>query len=334
VVDSSVSFDNNYEIVDFVPATTGAYTLRILKTRCDQDPPWLSWAWRQQKRLDVAWATLSDIDNTPLQYLSAAPHTYFGGNTRVHGTLLVEGVQGDTLQEIELQVVQGGAVVATGTIAGAARTAMLTTFGASERLEVVTPQLLFEIPSAQLGGINSAANGTLTLRVRARTTAGAESIRELGQVQILTRYTGANRFGTNRDVALGGDDWIRPSIVPVLSHYGTVATPVSFNDLSNMNGGNFPPFPLGLNQTGVDANGYYSGYELRGTTSAQRMIALLNDPTHGSRIARVYVAYSKTSTNAFWNAIRTVTLSDGRRAADVIVPNSRYTEIFTWTITP
>lgn len=47
VVASSSSFDNTYELVDFTPSTTGSYSLRVNKYRCDYDPRWLGWAWRR-----------------------------------------------------------------------------------------------------------------------------------------------------------------------------------------------------------------------------------------------------------------------------------------------
>lgn len=47
VVSDSSSFDNTYEIVDFTPSTSGSYSLRVNKHRCDYDPRWLGWAWRK-----------------------------------------------------------------------------------------------------------------------------------------------------------------------------------------------------------------------------------------------------------------------------------------------
>ncbi|WP_146131550.1 S8 family peptidase [Merismopedia glauca] len=47
VVSSSASWDNNYEIVDFTPSTSGTYKLRVQKHRCDLTPNWLGWSWRQ-----------------------------------------------------------------------------------------------------------------------------------------------------------------------------------------------------------------------------------------------------------------------------------------------
>jgi hypothetical protein len=44
-VASSASLDNTYEIVDFLPAADGQYTLRITTPRCDISPRYLGWAW-------------------------------------------------------------------------------------------------------------------------------------------------------------------------------------------------------------------------------------------------------------------------------------------------
>ncbi len=45
VVAGSYSWDNTYEIVDFVAPTTGTYRLRVTKYRCNYTPKWLGWAW-------------------------------------------------------------------------------------------------------------------------------------------------------------------------------------------------------------------------------------------------------------------------------------------------
>ena len=47
VVAASASWDNTYEIVDFLAQTTGNYKIRVLKFRCDDDPKYLAWAWWQ-----------------------------------------------------------------------------------------------------------------------------------------------------------------------------------------------------------------------------------------------------------------------------------------------
>ena len=45
VVASSSSWDNTFEIVRFTALTSGIYTLRVNKFRCNPDPKWIGWAW-------------------------------------------------------------------------------------------------------------------------------------------------------------------------------------------------------------------------------------------------------------------------------------------------
>lgn len=45
VVASSSSWDNTYEIVDFVAPMSGMYRLRVIKFSCQHTPKWLGWAW-------------------------------------------------------------------------------------------------------------------------------------------------------------------------------------------------------------------------------------------------------------------------------------------------
>lgn len=46
-VRSSVSFDNNYEVVDFTPTVTGNYTIQVSRINCAYSPKYLGWAWRR-----------------------------------------------------------------------------------------------------------------------------------------------------------------------------------------------------------------------------------------------------------------------------------------------
>lgn len=47
VVTGSYSWDNTFEIVDFLPAQTGNYRIRVRKYRCDESPRYIGWAWRE-----------------------------------------------------------------------------------------------------------------------------------------------------------------------------------------------------------------------------------------------------------------------------------------------
>ena len=268
----------------------------------------------EEQTLAVTVLTLRDIDNATLSYLSAASHTYFSGNTRVHGTITIEGEESEQLQSLVLEVVQGGAVVATGDLTSAMQSQLLNQeFGADKKIEITAAQHLFNISSGQLGGIDDSQNGTLLLRVKATAVDGDTDTRDSGSVELLTRYTGANRYG-QRDPNRGGDDWVKPSVDEVLDHF---AGSVTYGDMSNMNAGSFAPDHQG-HGNGQEVDGWFAGYNSRNAATATTMIDLLNDASYGSRIRTVYVTFQRTSTNAFWNAIQNVTLADGRAAKDVI----------------
>ena len=46
IVAGSYSWDNTFEIVDFLPEQSGLYTIRVRKWRCDESPRYIAWAWR------------------------------------------------------------------------------------------------------------------------------------------------------------------------------------------------------------------------------------------------------------------------------------------------
>lgn len=284
----------------------------------------------EESNLAITQLALNDIDNTALQFLSVdGNNPYFGGNTRIHGEITIEGDEDDSLNSLELQIVQGGAVVATGNLDNAVQGTLLNQpFGDDETLEINTSQLLFNLPNAQAANINVAQDGTVNLRVKATSSNGGEVIQEFGAVTLLGRYTDNNRYG-GRDGNVGGDDWALPSVIDIIEHFGNQIT---LGDFSNMNGGQFAPHQTHRDGTHVD--GWFNGYNARNAATAQTMINLLNDPTHGSNIQTVYVTFQQVNTDAFWNAIQNVVLNDGRMARDVIRPVGGHTTHFHWIINP
>lgn len=321
-----ISFDLVLRGFEF-DASTSSYKVKELNT----DPAIFNnnvkvYTHVETKPLAVTSLTLLDINNEALRFLSATPHTYFGGNTRIHGTVTVEGSALDTLQSLVLEVLQGGAVVATGTLVPTPAASLLVPFGIAERVVVAQRQLLFNIPSNQLNGINASQDGTLGLRVRAQSANGQEATRSAQTVQILARYTGNNRFGV-RDEAVGGDDWARPSVLAVLAQ----PVGVSYGDMSNMNGGLFAPHAS--HGDGLDVDGSYPGYNARNAATAQTMIGHLNS-AYGSSIIRVFVTYTASPANAFFQAIQGVVLNDGRLATDVIRPVVGHDTHFHWRFGP
>lgn len=97
-----------------------------------------------------------------------------------------------------------------------------------------------------------------------------------------------------------------------------------------MHAGSFAP-DHGSHRTGNDVDGWFPGYNNRDANTAETIINQLNDPS-GSNISIVFVTYQQTATNAFWNAIKNVTLTDGRLASSVIRPLGGHGSHFHWRI--
>ena len=85
--------------------------------------------------------------------------------------------------------------------------------------------------------------------------------------------------------------------IPALSGHnqGTL-----WGDMSNMNGGNFPPHHS--HQKGVDVDGDFTGYRKIDANSAAGILRFLNDPTYGPKIGCIWVTGSHSG--AFWKAIQ------------------------------
>ena len=143
--------------------------------------------------------------------------------------------------------------------------------------------------------------------------------------QLLRRFLGGNRYGS-RDEAEGGDDWAQPSVADFIDLWGNLV----WGDFSNMNGGPFPPHAS--HRTGNDVDGWFNGYNARDANTAETILGHLTS-NQGSRIAIVFVTYRAQRGNTFYDAIRGVTLNDGRNATDVIQPVNGHTGHFHWRVT-
>lgn len=275
----------------------------------------------EEKSLAITSMELNDIDNSALAYLSASTHPYFGGNTRIHGTVTVEGAADDALESLQLEVIQNGQVAATAMLDAGAESALLQTFGDDNTVSISASQLLFNLVPQN---INVTNNGTLSLRARARAQSGEETTHDLGTVQILRRFNSADRYG-GRDEAEGGDDWAKPSVAGFVESWSGML----WGDFSNMNGGRF--IGHASHRTGNDADGWFSGYNALDANTAATIIGHLNQ-ANASRITSVFVTYQAQAGNAFYDAIQNVTLNDGRRATDVIRPVAHHTTHFHWRI--
>ncbi|MFH2002824.1 MAG: hypothetical protein ABIK28_24355 [Planctomycetota bacterium] len=273
-----------------------------------------------EKTLGITSLDLHDIDGSVLRYLSADDHTYFSGNTRVHGTIIVEGPKGDKLSSLKLEVVQGGAVVAIANVAAGAWGPLQQEFGEDEKVEITTSQLLFELPSTEAAKINGSADGILKLRVQAQSADGQIATEDYKRsVVILVRYKEPGRYGPDvdpRNENEGGDDWGRPSFIALLKHYGDKIDKVG--DISNMNAGDITGHAT--HEHGRDADAWFSHYNARDAATAATFIEMLNDNTMGPKIKLIYVTYQKIATNDFWTTIQNIQLNDNRHAKNVILP--------------
>lgn len=248
-------------------------------------------------------------DHEPLNFLSAKqPHPYFGGVTRIGGTIRVTGAPTDRLAEVSLEVLQGTAVVATAQLTQALRAQLLTEFGEDGAIAVSTRQRMFDLQGPN--NIDVGQNSTVTLQVVARAASGEVRSRVVATgVRVLTRYTGdcqpepcfASNLFSHRDLAQGGDDWARPSTKQLADYFRTGN---EYNDFSNMHAGMFgDPDPTGRHtshKTGNDIDGRFVGYSAMNAATAQTIIAQLNS-VMGNRIGKVLV--SQKEAPEFWAAI-------------------------------
>jgi len=240
------------------------------------------------------------------------------------------GKTGDSLQSLALEIVQNGQKVATAELAPEVGWTLPKAFDATKTLIISGPQRLFRLSKAEAAKIDGSKDSTLSLRVRATTTAGDVFVDEAGTVQLLVRFTGTNRFNP-RDEDLGGDDWARPWLRDLVTGYGTGLT---WNDFSNMNGGPFPKHSW--HRDGIDVDGFFAGYNDLNAATATTIIGHLNNPTYGKYILAVYVKFKDGDpTDKFYVAIRDAkALDDGRKVTDVILADSEHPTHFHWRIIP
>ena len=297
----------------------------------------------QETRLGFSITDLRDIDNGPLLALSASPHTYYGGLTIIHGRLELAGPTGASLDDVRLEVFEGTRLVATGTLAAAARTALLGSFPASGRRATgTTVGRLFEITSAQFSAVAQDFGATLSYRLVARsgTQVAQTQLRSIVKVVLSpvqfrygTRDPG-DCVGTVPPYRCGGDDWVQSvAKADAIALSGVVG--FRWNDYSNMNGGTFPPH--GSHTLGLDIDGRFetdSAYRLSlssstgAATTVARLVAAINQmnalPLTYARVQTVFVVV----TPQIRAALQGVVLNDGRPAASVIVHDSSHVDHF------
>ena len=287
------------------------------------------WETVGSRPLVIESVELADVDDLQLVAFSGDDHSYFGGNTRVHGTVAVRGGLQDSLESLKLEVVQNGGVVAIGELTSGAASSLLKPFGPGGSVSVSSKQHLFDIPNSN--GIDVSSNGSVTMRIAATDDTGQTHTVAVGSYPVFARYKLANRYNP-RDAGVGGDDWAHPSTIAFVTQFPSH----TYNDFSNMHGGDFTPDHQ-THQTGLDVDGWYEGYNNLDAASAQTMLDILNRPD-GRRIAIVYVTMSDVqhgellADSEFYNHIKGKMLRDGRKATDVILDRLQHKTHYHWKV--
>ncbi|MEB0023274.1 carboxypeptidase regulatory-like domain-containing protein, partial [Actimicrobium sp. CCI2.3] len=271
-------------------------------------------------KVDVTSAALFDIDDTALTHFSAAPHPFFNGNTHVHATFSLNGPEEDKVTSLALQVFQGGVLKASGELVDTLKPSIYVPFGSKGSIVFPNKALAFEIPSSALRAINTVADDNLTLKLEVKTEKGETAVKEIGSYPLLALWTGTARYG-ERNSLEGGDGWARPSSLTIFSRISA-----TYGDFSNMHGGAMAPHAS--HRTGQDADGWFPGYNARDAATAAKMVDILNTPGVRLNAKIAYVTYTAKAGNAFYDAIKGVTLADGRPAASVIRPFAGHTTHF------
>jgi hypothetical protein len=271
--------------------------------------------------INIESVALQDIDGSTLQYFSGDTHAYFATHTPIRGTIKIAGPEDVTILSIELNLIQGGGIVATGELHPESA-ALLTAFGSDEIIELTESSFMFNVPSTN--GVSTTVDGSVNLQMLVTSDNGDEILHDIGSVSVLDWFDGDNRYG-GRDAGVGGDSWALPSVVSFAGNFPSH----SFGDFSNMHGGRFAPHAS--HRSGNDLDGWFLGYNARNAGTAATLIAILNG-AQGGQIERVFVTFTQAENDLFWTAIENVTLNDGRAATSVIRSVGGHTGHYHWRI--
>ncbi|MGV3556907.1 T9SS type A sorting domain-containing protein, partial [Larkinella arboricola] len=274
-----------------------------------------------EKRLDISDIALLDPDQkNSLKYLSIDQHPYFGGKVPIYGTIKIKGPKEDRLNSLNLEVLQGGKVIATADLVSSAQSKLFEPFGSDEQVEINIKELLFEIPSTD----PLDADGIVQLRINAKTENGQDATKDYDQSLPNMRLFKGTRDGSDRDEDEGGDGWGLPSVI---QYADGLPAGWGVNDISNMCGNDTPDHKS--HEDGVDIDIDFSGYVNRNAEVAQTLIDFLNSPL-GNRVSVMFVTYNK----AFTSAIQSVTLANGVKASTKIQNIKGHADHFHIRVTP
>ena len=306
-----------------------------------------------QQRVFVRAVTLNDMHYRPnqiqeMRYVSATPHPAYGGYTRIHGTMTIQGPVGDALTDLRLEFkprTNPNLVIATAELAPEAAALMLRPFDANGRIALTASQLLFRIAPGQLALLAASTERRFAVWVTGRTQSNRpiEPRRTAIDLRPLVYYQGAN-VGPDNDLGdcvyppgwvnnlgpafapphpCGGGAWTR-SHVPAWAAF----VDATLGDFSNMNALRFPIH--GGHQGGLNTDGVFPGVTNRASAAtAQRLIDILRLNYVG--IQRILITHTRNpaAPNDFYRTLLDApNLPDGRRVQDVIINWPSHTDHF------
>ncbi|MAQ95730.1 MAG: hypothetical protein CMM84_19665 [Rhodothermaceae bacterium] len=308
----------------------GAFDSQLVLDLVEENPITIA-SVQLQDRIPPVRPYTSAARLSPLQYISLANHPFYGGFTRVWGSVTVRGEPDDQLEDLILSVdpYPGSSnPLPGGSLSSAAANQLPQTFGSdgTVTLSMTGSEPLFEIPGFFF--FDNVAPYRVPLTVFAYATSGSSAEKGAGTASLLRYYDGANRFsrsGDPRDNIVGGDSWAQPSAYAFAQ--GLSSDPASsdflFNDFANMNGGPFPPHSGHSNGFEMDTATPRVNTGVRDATTANRLVAFLNGP-YGEAVEIIGITY----TSSLSSALSGVTLNDGRSARAVIRNWSAHTHHF------
>lgn len=279
----------------------------------------------EETKFSIDDAELHNIDGQALEFLSVGDHPYYGGKTQIHGTITLKGAEDDQVKNLALVIAQDQKTIAAALTVGAHSQLIGKPFGPEGELSILTPQLLFELPAKTSQELKINQNGELLLAIIAESARGEIAVKGIDNVEILVHYAGTNRIapaGTADGNTPGGDDWVKPGVKQIAEK---LADRLQYGDFSKMNGGYFPPHQN--HKTGNDFEATFTGYDKRDAAVADTLIELANEIIQ--EVGSEHLTYIHvTFTPEFSDAIKNVTLTEGKQAKQVFLNRKGFEKHF------
>jgi hypothetical protein len=269
---------------------------------------------------------LSDFDGGKLNFVSVdVANKFFDGQTKIGGDLRFISKKSDKLVDVKLEITIGASVISAALSDKGVKKLIGEKFGGEDGiLKLDVSDRLFQFDNGSLAGFPFEKNGTVKLTVVATTKTGQHVEAEMGTAAIITQFE-LPRYGDERDSVQGGDNWVVPSIIPVLEYFSKAPWGLTYNDASNMNGGVFlgskkSDKPHAEHKFGLDVDFKYPAFPAQpNTDSLLFLLDMINDDKYGKRIKEIYVSFNKE----FRQAIEGVHLDEthGGALATTIIKN-------------